>query len=644
MRTQTCSLTPEDIGFLESAGFHLDDERRSFLFSDKSTVVHAVPGSGKTTVLGLKLCGLIRKWPFKNRGVCVISHTNAARDEILKISRELGVESIIGAYPHFVGTIQTFVDGFLSMPWLRRKGISEISVSRGEFVATAKRASFRPEFAKLRIHLSKSYPRMADSLDLLEKLYYTDADLNVNNICACGPGADSYKQMLALKEHLHRRGFFLFEDMYAIALKALRESGELRRILQDRFPFVFVDEFQDNSDLQELLLSSAFEDSAGGSVVQKLGDTDQAIYRERAAVARDAGMIPVTKTFRFGSSIATIASAFQSSVRCGIVSANSNASRSKVCAILFDSVSISEVIEVFGSLVAQYVDLPGQALVAKAVGYKRNSDEQVDPPLPSTIWDYVPRGSDGMLGVGRAGFGRAGVGVFTHRDLILTAICSVRCGRFYDAWINLLRAARTLCGVSGASAPFGAELENELQRASQEYFRKWRIWLACEFMAMSSVEQVESCLLTFFHPVGAKAVRVPQGRAPVDLRNGDQGDTEPALVWRTRSNVDVHVSTIHSVKGETHDATLVLETKHYEFDLSHCINKVGASFVEASRTSRKKAWKPGIREGQHMRRLYVAMTRPRRLLCLAMSGSLLGPDGFCWLNEHNVEIVDLRGK
>ena len=74
--------------------------------------------------------------------------------------------------------------------------------------------------------------------------------------------------------------------------------------------------------------------------------------------------------------------------------------------------------------------------------------------------------------------------------------------------------------------------------------------------------------------------------------------------------IKVRVGSIHSVKGETHTATLVLET-----------------FFKAHHLKKLKPWLLGDKNGgegqteatrQRLKLHYVAMTRAARLLCIAM--------------------------
>jgi len=112
----------------------LDDvERVAVLKAIKSCDVQAGPGSGKTTILIAKLAILANKWPANDRGICVLSHTNVARREIeahLQASPEL---RRLLHYPHFIGTIQTFVDQFLAIPFLRRERIEVTAIDNDRF-------------------------------------------------------------------------------------------------------------------------------------------------------------------------------------------------------------------------------------------------------------------------------------------------------------------------------------------------------------------------------------------------------------------------------------------------------------------------------------------------------------------------------
>lgn len=114
----------------------------------------------------------------------------------------------------------------------------------------------------------------------------------------------------------------------------------------------------------------------------------------------------------------------------------------------------------------------------------------------------------------------------------------------------------------------------------------------------------------------------------IEIGGGDPATAKQNNVLRDATQepaIKVRVGSIHSVKGETHTATLVLETFYYAHHLKEL-----------------KPWLLGQNQGgngrsdrikQRLRLHYVAMTRAARLLCLAMRA-----DAF-----DDAEIAVLRG-
>jgi len=122
----------EQILFNQNGVF--DEERINFIKYDATCDLQAVPGSGKTTTLLAKLLILEQKLPFEDgRGILVISHTNAAVNEISNRIRSYCPK--LFQYPHFIGTIQSFVDQFLCTPsdfddiWTSRIPTLELNAS-----------------------------------------------------------------------------------------------------------------------------------------------------------------------------------------------------------------------------------------------------------------------------------------------------------------------------------------------------------------------------------------------------------------------------------------------------------------------------------------------------------------------------------
>lgn len=82
-RLKQIEITDEDVTWVESImGFRFDGNRSDIIKNLESIDIQAFPGSGKTTILIAKLAILAKKWSYTNAGICVLSHTNVAREEI----------------------------------------------------------------------------------------------------------------------------------------------------------------------------------------------------------------------------------------------------------------------------------------------------------------------------------------------------------------------------------------------------------------------------------------------------------------------------------------------------------------------------------------------------------------------------------
>lgn len=83
-------ITSQDIEWITRVignKIKFDESRIEIIKNMQSVDIQAFPGSGKTTILISKLAILAKKWKYSTRGICVLSHTNVAREEI---ERRLG--------------------------------------------------------------------------------------------------------------------------------------------------------------------------------------------------------------------------------------------------------------------------------------------------------------------------------------------------------------------------------------------------------------------------------------------------------------------------------------------------------------------------------------------------------------------------
>jgi hypothetical protein len=95
----------------------------------------------------------------------------------------------------------------------------------------------------------------------------------------------------------------------------------------------------------------------------------------------------------------------------------------------------------------------------------------------------------------------------------------------------------------------------------------------------------------------------------------------------TEPKVGIRLGSIHSVKGETHSATLILDTYYYGHHLQ--------SLKPWLLGQRSGGASEGVRGTTRLKQHYVAMTRPTHLLCLAMRRDAFNDDEIDTLKERS---------
>jgi hypothetical protein len=307
---QVNDITDEEIRYAEKIllpkGKEFDEERKAFIRNFNTIDLQAVPGSGKTTALLAKLVILERKLPFADgSGILVLSHTNAAIDEIKeKIQKHC---PRLFSYPNFIGTIQSFVDVFLAVPFYNienKKKPIRIDSEIYDEVATKRYNNFPNSGAK-------TWLSNQNDPESIFKKFRFDIDLNLRNgingkvILKSKNESATYKTFKTIKKQILHSGVLHYDDAYFLAELYLNKIPMIKTILQERFSFVFVDEMQDMDTHQYNLLENIFYDEGKSvSKIQRIGDKNQAIYnpvkatdvwQDRATVLRLNGSQRLSK-------------------------------------------------------------------------------------------------------------------------------------------------------------------------------------------------------------------------------------------------------------------------------------------------------------------------------------------------------------
>lgn len=236
-----------------------------------ATLLLAVPGSGKTTVIIERIGRMIRQEGIDPRQILTLTFSKAgARDLRRRYNQRFGDED----EPQF-STIHSFAYQVVKQAW--RRG----SLGRRTLLTENSRV-----LRRLYREVYQSYPGESDINDV--ETWTTKAKnlmLSRDEIAAMDTGdLDFLRIYEAYEDYKQAEGLLDFDDMLADALQVLNTDEALYRALSKRFCYLNIDEAQDTSKLQFAIIHRLA--AAQGNLFM-VGDEDQSIYGFRGAFPQE---------------------------------------------------------------------------------------------------------------------------------------------------------------------------------------------------------------------------------------------------------------------------------------------------------------------------------------------------------------------
>lgn len=672
-----------------------DNPRVEIIKKDSSCYVQACPGSGKTTALLAKLIILANKLPLEDgRGVCVLTHTNVAIDEI---KAKVGPKAdILFSYPNFFGTIQTFLHKYVAAAALHyfygsqiqyvdneiAKGVLLKKYSSLPFENKLKSFVFARMAAKehrlgddeinawggvdsltaanvikmkgkrvvwydfqLRGHNYANIPGNMARLIRAKKKGIIDAEwkeiilkfkidwLNSRVITDSGHigiTTDTGKEYLKIKEEMFKEGILSFEDAYDLAFRYIREKGlDYSSFSDKRFKYLFIDEVQDCDKQQIELINSLFADDK--VVVQRFGDYCQAIYEEYGnagsdnAELRGENVLYIRNSNRFGENIARPLRSLCMEDNHLLVG-NENVYSVKPVIITYEDPQI--VLRKYAELL-RTITIPEMDNIS--ILNLANKEKKADPLHRINIKACGWVGKKGATDLKR--YLESYYPSFEKKN----TKPRVEGDSFDDFLIKNYQGAVKDCGASIIQGIIEfldlCEVKNNAKRHSrtslldylasidtnnkEDFLGKVMRWAMLATTGRNAEEilhlkeEIYQYLLGTLLPLFGKDEATGNANTffnAVASGNQEAQEAEHGNIYK-EGDVEIEVATVHSVKGETHAATLYLETfynKYYESE--RLIDQFkGVAFTGTDDDTLKS-----------LRVVYVGMSRPRYLLCVAI--------------------------
>ena len=206
------------------------DPRQTTLRTMETVDIAACPGSGKTTLLVAKLSLLEQNWISRTSGICVLSHTNVARQEVEALLGDSASGRRLLGYPHYIGTIHGFVNEFLALPCLRSLGIP-IKVIDNK-LALDRRWNKLSHGARTALEHKHHGPATLT----IRTTDWTVGRVKWGKTAELGKDTATYKEMTKVCRASVKEGFCCHEEMFVWAHALLGRAPTVVETLRNRFP------------------------------------------------------------------------------------------------------------------------------------------------------------------------------------------------------------------------------------------------------------------------------------------------------------------------------------------------------------------------------------------------------------------------
>lgn len=557
----------------------LSDSQRQIVF-DKSGkfVVRACPGSGKTYCVAARMSRLLSEWKNEYQGIATVSFTNVAWQEIgKKCADEFGIKSGI-QFPHFLGTIDSFINKYIFLP-------------HGHLILGCKN---RPVLVG-EPHGIWTGRNFSDSL-FDNCSYHLDGSLFAINPLKMPRDWESNTAIAIAKKRLNKAGFVTQNDANYFAMKLLEKFPSIAKAVALRFPYLIVDEAQDTSEIQMRIIDLLIDQ--GLSEIMLVGDPDQAIFEWNDAKPELLNQ----KFIDWDNSI---------------VLNESRRSSQLICNYTFNISSLTEPSTAVNEEVIDFQYLP------KVLIYGDN--------LPQVVNDFLQECSEQGIEVSKNSVAI----VYRSKNLInaITGITEVPFNR--SPWKTQEDCTRDF--ARGKFLYDNGEIKLGTKIIEKALLKETKKLSACPEEEIQQI--IDRFGYTHFKLRVHRFINnLPKTNIPIGQwveeanavikkfqlsikRNGENYTFEQLFLNADIANspdINYRLGTVHSVKGETFDATLlVLKTKGIGAAYKTILNK-----------------NTSISLSEELRIAYVGMTRPRKILAIAVPNE---ENKVAWENKLRIQ-------
>jgi len=626
---------------LESADENIErltKEQLLFITHDRNTpsYLEACPGSGKTEVVGLKTAFELIDWKEKYSGIAIVSFTNNAANEINKRATKYAGSNATN-HPHFIGTLDSFFYKYLFCPFFHGNvGFKGNNNDKSPRQIIDERSD--ADFLKNKKYNAKTYYAIANNnpngnpyigipisanrfyYDVLKKDFFILPPLsNVRKFSTLSEILDRPEQKTFLKPLLDswltkkkiiegfwdakkafwKDGFVTFRDCELIILRIFHSKKDIKKKFIKRFPTIIIDECQDLSPTQLVILQCLVKE---GLKIHFIGDLNQSIYKFREVdpslitefiTNNSLSKLELTNNFRSNQSIVDVFCKIFPKI---IIGKETTQITNSLRLIEYEESEIPQLIDRYKEIIEEsnknankeIVDsdksaiiIRGSTLLNKFRPFKTNSKNPVTVlAISLQLWNIEDKASDVMNNaltlfgcfLSKVFYKNEGSSRNQYRqESISTA-----------SW--RISLASLITDLSKQLYPYTDK------KGNNQTFSKW-------------ASELRNLLPEIYNKLPSKALNELEDIS-FQVQKGLGSSIVSDVVKEYAFRNYIRTTTIHDVKGETLDSTMIVSS--------------------LDRKSKGGHWKDWFNETtsnedelEHKRYGYVALSRPKHLLVLA---------------------------
>ena len=650
------TISPNDEEWLKET----KKERIDFIKNLKTIDVDAVPGSGKTTALLMKLAILEKKLPLSGgRGVLVISHTNNAIDEIK--NKLQPIVPRLFEYPNFIGTIQSFVNKFLAKPYyIKVFGSKVVSIDSNNYINEIKRfinskspwvytKNLSKEYSNIILSLKEAKPAMfydfkfgvKDAEVVLVDSFKKNKILEIIKIKGKAKKYEDYTKkekrvaynwFFKFKSNILEKGVLHYDDAYFLANRYVLKYPVIKELIQKRFKYVFVDEMQDMEKHQHDLLEELFI-NANDVIYQQIGDANQSIYGSSVSAENTwkpkVNSLTLQGSFRLTPEITNIVKYFAIDFReiQGLRESYKSQESSeylKPHILVYKTGEEEKVLKKYAELIEEC----GLNTLDGFDKYKKNRKH----PFYAIGWVGKDRkdGEEWKENVKtfyqpyNHSSGKENKKINSVVDLVTSIDKELKTMKsFVSTVFNILVAVLRLQEIKNVNTNrfyTKTQLQKELYENTTLDI-KGNILSWSRLSGADRVKNIKDFILsTSFRDVFLQE-NENWNKDVIEFLNNEEVsspgehkfDQDETNIFKCENGTEIKVGTVHSVKGSTHMATLYMESFYRTGNNQHEFTRLKPQFHGVEFNSNKKY------TIESAKMVYVGFSRPTHLLCFAVN-------------------------